>query len=221
MTTNRDRFATCLLLTILLPGVGCTRMYYSVLDKLGKEKRDILVSRIVDGRKDQEKAREQIKTTMEAFKDLTGFEGGNLERVYNKLDGEYKDSKNRADDLISRNRSIDKVANDLFREWAKETDNMRDASLKSQSRSLMRETQRRHDQYMTQMRGTEERMSSVVKAFEDQVLFLKHNLNARAIGSLKGTMERMDKEVASLMVDIERSMKEADAMVQSLTNVPS
>jgi len=35
--------------------------------------------------------------------------------------------------------------------------------------------------------GAEDQIAPVLKAFHDQVLFLKHNLNSRAIGSLKGT----------------------------------
>ena len=55
-----------------------------------------------------------------------------------------------------------------------------------------------------------------MQAFHDQVTYLKHNLNARAIKSLKVTAARIDTQVQSLMVDMEKSMKEADAFVASL-----
>ena len=36
------------------------------------------------------------------------------------------------------------------------------------------------------MRLAESRIEPVLKSFRDQVLFLKHNLNAKAIASLRG-----------------------------------
>lgn len=197
---------------------ACTSTYYATMHKLGKEKRDILVSRIKDGKKDQDKAKEQLKTTMEAFQELTGFQGGDLEKTYNKLNKEYESAQSRADKVSDQVKSIDKVANDLFREWTGEIEQMQDRELKSKSRAMLRDAQSRHEQYMTAMHATEKKMEPVLQAFHDQVTFLKHNLNARAIKSLKGTAARIDNQVQSLMVDIEKSMKEADAFVASLSN---
>ena len=200
----------------LLGASACSRLYYASMEKLGKEKRDILVKRIIDGKKDNEEAREQIKTTLESFKELTGFDGGNLEKTYNKLNGEYEAAKGRADDVSNRIKSINQVAGDLFKEWAAEIEEMRDASLKTRSRAMLREAQQRHQHYMTAMHATERKMQPVIGAFHDQVLFLKHNLNARAINSLKSTLTKLDRDVELLVTDIERSMQESDAFVSSL-----
>jgi hypothetical protein len=216
MKLVRTSIGFSILLVSLLGGTACNRIFYASMEKLGKEKRDILVKRIVDGKKDQEEARQQIKTTMEAFKELTGFEGGDLERVYEKLNGQYKEAKERADDVSNRIKSINQVAGDLFKEWTKEIDEMDNATLKSQSRAMLRDAQLRHQHYMTAMAATERKMEPVVHAFHDQVLFLKHNLNARAIRSLKTTLTKLDSDVERLVADIDRSMKESDAFVQSL-----
>jgi hypothetical protein len=196
---------------------GCTSLYYKSMEKLGKEKRDILVQRIIDGKKDQEKAREQIKTTMQAFQELTGFKGGDLEKVYNKLNGEYESAEGRANDLSNRIKSIDQVAKDMFREWEKEIGQMRNRELKARSSQMLRDTRTRHAQYIKRMHETEARMKPVIVAFRDQVYFLKHNLNARAIRSLKTTLAKMDKQVETLVVGIEQSMKEADSFIGALT----
>jgi hypothetical protein len=211
-----NRVGLAVFAAALLGATACNRLYYASMEKLGKEKRDILVKRIKDGKKDQEEAREQIKTTLESFKELTGFDGGDLERVYNKLNGEYEAAKNRADDVSKRIQSINQVAQDLFKEWAAEIGKMGDASLKSRSRVMLRDAQVRHQHYMKAMRATEGKIQPVIRAFHDQVLFLKHNLNARAIRSLKSTLTKLDGEVSVLVTDIERSMQESDAFVQSL-----
>ncbi len=196
---------------------GCSSLYYASMEKLGKEKRDILVQRVVDGKKDQEKAKEQLKTTLEAFQELTGFEGGNLEKTYKKLHGSLEDAEGRAKDLTERVASIDKVAADLFAEWDKEIGEMKNGELRGKSRRILRDTKTRHQQYMTKMRATEKKIAPVLQAFRDQVTFLKHNLNAKAIGSLKGTSTKLDSDVTALIGDIESSIAEADSFIQSLS----
>lgn len=196
---------------------GCTSLYYAGMEKLGKEKRDILVQRVLDGKKDQEKAKEQLKTTLEAFQQLTGFDGGNLEKTYKKLNGSLEDAQSRAKDLTDRVASIDKVAGDLFAEWEKEIGEMKNGELRNKSRRILRDTKLRHQQYMQKMRATEKKIAPVLQAFHDQVTFLKHNLNAKAIGSLKNTSAKLDTDVAALITDIESSIAEADSFIQSLT----
>jgi len=209
------KFALAGVLTLL---TGCSSMYYNAMEKIGKEKRDILVKRILEGKKDQEQAKQQLKTTLEAFQELTGFEGGNLEKVYKKLNGEFEDAEKRAKELSDRIASIDRVAKDLFAEWDKEAGSMSDRSLRTRSLQMLRETRTRHQQYLRRMQQTDRKMQPVLQGFRDQVLFLKHNLNARAIGSLKATATRLDSEVGVLIQDIEGSMREADSFIASLTS---
>jgi len=203
-----------LLLTLLL--TGCTSLYYNAMEKIGKEKRDILVQRILAGKKDQERAKEQIKTTLEAFQDLTGFEGGDLEKTYKKLNGEFEDAEKRANDVSDRIKSIDQVGSDLFNEWGQELATIKDSTLHARSQQLLRVTRNRHQQYIQRMKQTERKMLPILQGFRDQMLFLKHNLNAKAIGSLKTTTAKMDGDVTALVADIEASSKEADAFIQSL-----
>jgi hypothetical protein len=205
------------LFPILLALAGCSQLYYNAMEKIGKEKRDILVQRIADGKKDQEAAKQQIKTTLEAFQDLTGFDGGNLEKTYKKLHGEFEDAEARAKDLSNRIKSIDQVAKDLFAEWDQEITNMKDRGLRTRSQQMLRETKTRHAQYMRRMRQTEQKMLPVLQGFRDQVTYLKHNLNAKAIGSLKSTAGKLDGEVDALVKDIEGSIVEADSFIKSLS----
>ena len=197
---------------------GCNRIYYSSMQRFGKEKRDILVKRIREGQKDQAATQEQLKTTLETFQELTGFEGGNLEKIYKKLNSELEDCQHRANQLSSRIKSIDNVANDLFKEWQKEIDQMRDRSLKSKSSSMLRVARLQHAEYMRRMHQTEKKIAPVLQAFQDQVLFLKHNLNARAIQSLKTTSADLNLQVAALIKDIESSSKEADKFIGTLSS---
>jgi hypothetical protein len=190
-------------------------------EKFGKEKRDILVQRVKDTKKDQEQTKQQIQTTMEKFQQLTGFQGSDLEKNYKKLNDEYDRAEGQANRLRDRIKSIDQVSNDLFAEWQNEIDEMRNPQLKSRSASLLKDAKDRQSAYMKAMHKTEDQMTPVLAAFHDQVLFLKHNLNARAIGSLKGTSAKINADVAALTKSIDSSMVEADRLIASLSQTDS
>ncbi len=213
----RSRRFSVLLLAASLAFTGCTRTYYKAMATFGKEKRDILVSRVKDSRKEQEQAKEQIKTTMEKFQELTGFQGGSLEKNYKELNGQYEKAADSAQKLHDRIDSIDQVSSDMFKEWQKEIDGMDNRKLKQQSADMLRQSRLQEATYLKSMRLTEARMTPVLKAFQDQVVFLKHNLNARAIGSLKGTSARISTDVDVLITQIDGSMAQADALIHSLS----
>jgi hypothetical protein len=179
-------FIRATLLSLIIFSPSCARIYYEAMEKIGKEKRDILASRIAEGKKDQEKAKQQFQTTLEAFQAVTGFQGGNLERTYKKLNGEFENAEARANDVRNQIKSIEQVSKDMFREWGSEIDGMGNAALRNRSRGMLRDSQKRYGVLIQKMRDSQRRMEPVLKAFRDQVLFLKHNLNARAISSLKG-----------------------------------
>ena len=201
---------------MLLGLSGCTQLYYSSMKKIGKEKREILVSRILDGKEAQQDAAKEFKSALEAFQSVSGFEGGNLEKTYKKLNGHFEDAEGRAKKVTDKIQSIDKVATDLFTEWNGEITQMSNRQLKTDSERMLRDAQTRHRTLMRSMHSTEAKMQPVLQVFRDQVLYLKHNLNARAITSLKKNVVEINDDVAALIKDIELSTQEADKTIASL-----
>jgi hypothetical protein len=195
---------------------GCQSTYYKAMRTLGKEKRDILVQRIKDAKKDQDQTKQQLQTTMESFQALTGFQGGSLEKNYKRLNSDYESAASQAGKLHDKVQSIDQVSNDLFKEWQGEINAMDNGKLKTQDTAMLRNAKTRQAAYMRVMRRTEDQITPVLKAFRDQVLFLKHNLNSRAIGSLKGTSAGLQSDVADLIQSIDASSQEADKLISSL-----
>ncbi len=204
------------LIVVALLFAGCKSTYYKAMRTLGKEKRDILVARIKDAKKDQDQTKQKLQTTMESFQALTGFKGGSLEKSYNRLNSDYESASSQADKLHDKVQSIDQVSNDLFKEWQSEINAMDNGKLKSQDTVMLRNAKARQATYMRAMRRTEDQITPVLKAFHDQVLFLKHNLNARAIGSLKNTSAGLQNDVADLVQSIDASSQEADKLISSL-----
>jgi hypothetical protein len=209
----RCKSLVLLMLTML---VGCKSANYAFWNKFGYEKRDILVSRVEKAKTDQEKAKEQFKTTLDRFKELTNFQGGALEDKYKKLSSEYDRCKGRADDVSSRIADVDSVAKDMFKEWKQELSEYKDANLRRSSEQKLRDAQDRYQQLITLMRRSEQKMQPVLAAFHDQVLFLKHNLNAQAVASLQTTAAGIETDVQALIKDMEASISEANQFIAQM-----
>jgi hypothetical protein len=197
-------------------GSSCRSTYYSTMEKFGVHKRDILVDRVEEGREEQEAAKEQFQTTYERFKELTGVDGGELEDVYERLNDEYEDCDDRAAAVRERIDSIESVAADLFSEWKGELDEISSPDLRKKSAMQLDETRSRYERLITAMKQAESRMEPVLVAFRDQVLFLKHNLNAQAISSLQTTVIEIEDDVTKLIEEMKQSIAEADAFIASM-----
>jgi hypothetical protein len=195
---------------------GCKTTYYGVMQSFGKEKRDILVTRVKDARDEQDKAKEQFKTTLQRFQEVTGFQGGDLESKYKKLSAEYDRCQARADAVSSRIAKVESVANDMFKEWAAENKEYTDPEKKQASQKLLSETKDKYGQLIALMKKSEAKMKPVLAKFHDNVLFLKHNLNAAAITSLQGTAGQVEADVQGLIKDMEASIAEADAFMKQM-----
>lgn len=215
MMRHRTTSRFILFLSLVL-AAGCTSMYYAAMEKVGKEKRDILAGRIADGKKDQEEAKKQFQTTLEAFQAVTAFEGGDLEKTYKKLNNEMEAAEAKAKDVRDQIKSIEQVSKDMFREWGKEIDGIKNADFKTRSRKMLRDTEKRYANLIGKMQVSSKRMDPVLSAFRDQVLFLKHNLNARAITSLKKTAATIDGQVTGLVKELDASILESDVFIASL-----
>lgn len=186
------------------------------METFGYHKRDLLVERVQEGRADQAKAQQQFQTTYEAFQQLTGQPGGELEATYSRLNREYERCKGAAEAVTKRIASIEKVARDMFAEWQKENEQYQSADLRGKSERLLDQTRQRYDSLIAAMKRAEGKMSPVLGAFGDQVLFLKHNLNAQAIASLQETVAEIGSDVESLIAEMQRSIAEADAFIASM-----
>ncbi len=195
---------------------GCQPAYYKTMEQFGIHKRDLLVSRVEDARDSQQAAKEQFRSALERFSEVLQFEGGDLEKKYKQLNAEYEGSEKKADAVRSRIASVEDVAWALFKEWEAELKQYSNESLRRASQQKLVETRGRYDQLIGAMKRAESKIAPVLTAFRDQVLFLKHNLNARAIASLQSELVSVESDVASLIREMEASIGEADAFIQAM-----
>jgi chromosome segregation ATPase len=201
------------LLTLI---AGCESTYYAAMEKAGFEKRDILVDRVEDARDAQEDAQEQFTSALERYSLLVDYDGGELQEVYEDLNDEYEDSEAAAERVRERIDAIEDVAGDLFDEWEDELAQYSSASLRRDSEAKLRDTRRRYDQLIAAMRRAETRMDPVLDALRDNVLYLKHNLNANAIGALQGELGSIRADVDRLVAEMNTAIAESNAFLATL-----
>lgn len=204
------------LFSIMLGLVGCESAYYDAMEKFGVHKRDILVDRIEDAQETQEKGQEQFRSALEQFQSLVDFQGGELEDAYNRLNDEYEDSVDAAEAIRDRIDSVESVAEALFDEWASELGEYTNASLRRDSERQLRDTRSRYDRVVSAMRRAEQSMEPVLASLKDNVLYLKHNLNARAIASLKGELGNVNADVNKLLDAMQQAIEESNRFIAEM-----
>ena len=216
MSTMKKTTAYAMMVVAALIFSSCQTAYYGAMEKIGIHKRDILVDRVKGARDSQEDAKEQFKTALEQFSEVIDFDGGNLEKKYNKLNRSYEKSETAAAEVHERIDKIDSVAKTLFKEWTGELRQYTSPQLRKESQRQLNETKRKYEELMGTMQAAAEKMDPVLAVFRDQVLFLKHNLNSRAIASIQTETARVEEDVARLIREMEASIAEADAFIKDL-----
>lgn len=202
-----------LLLSAALLG-GCSSLYYKTMEKFGLEKRDILVDRVEDARDSQNDAQETFRSSLERFQSVVDTPDTELKEQYAEISDAYEDSKSSAEKVRERIDEVEEVAEDLFEEWEDELDKYESASLRRSSAQQLDETRTQYSQLIRRMHAAEDRMAPVLAAFQDQVLYLKHNLNAQAIGSLENELVGIREEVDELIRNMEQSIEESEAFIR-------
>jgi hypothetical protein len=195
---------------------GCQSAYYSAWEKLGYAKRDILTSRVESARDSQEEAKEEITDALTAFGKVVSYDGGDLQTQYDRLSAALEDAETAAADVRTRVRDVESVGEALFKEWKSELSQYASRDLRAKSEQQMKKTRARYDEMMRAMKRAETRLDPALQPLRDQVLFLKHNLNARAVAGLKGEVAKVDAQVDQLVTELNRSIAEANRFISDL-----
>jgi hypothetical protein len=211
------KMLVCLLaIAVVNSLIACSSLYYSGLEKVGVPKRDVLTYRVEKARDTQEETKKQFKSALEQFTAVTNYKGGELATVFDKLNNEYEESVKQAGLVRKRIDDIDNVAGALFTEWEQEIQEYQNPALKASSQQKLTATKKQYRQLLTAMNKADAKIDPVLKVFKDQVLYLKHNLNASAIASLKGELGSVKSDVSTLVAAMESSINEANSFIKTI-----
>ena len=207
---------TLLLVMSLLLLAGCQSAYYSTMEKVGVHKRDILADRVDKAQNAQQDAQQQFKSALEQFSSLIKFDGGSLQKQYEQTDEQYQACNEAAANVSERINSIEDVAEALFDEWQDELDMYTNPKLKQDSKAKLNSTQRQYKQLLSTMRQAESSMAPVLDSLRDNSLYLKHNLNAQAIGALRGEFAAIERDITLLISNMNKAISESQQFIATL-----
>ena len=206
------------MLVVTLTLTGCQSAYYSAMEKVGVHKRDILIDRVEETKDSQEESQEEFKSALERLTTLIDFNGGELEDTYNQLNDDYESSLKAANEVSTNIDKVEDVAEALFDEWTDELDQYKSASLKRESSKKLAATQRQFDQLLRSMRSAESKMEPVLTSLHDNVLYLKHNLNAQAVSAIKGEFTNLKRDIQLLMNDMNKSIADSNKFIEQMNS---
>ncbi len=206
-----------LIAVLLLPFLGgCSKAYYGAMEKVGIHKRDILIDRVEDARDAQSEAQEQFKSALEQFGAVVHIENSNLKIAYEKLNTEYEDSERAAAKVSERIDKVESVADALFDEWEDELKLYKSADLRRSSQRKLQDTKTRYNEMLVSMHRAEKSMEPVLRSFRDNVLFLKHNLNAQAVGSLRSEFSTLKGEIDGLIKKMNVAIETSNQFISDI-----
>lgn len=195
---------------------SCSTAYYAAMEKVGVHKRDILIDRVEDARDAQLRGQQEFKDALDQLSQLIGFHGGNLQQRYEALNSQYEDSKKAATEVSERINKVELVAFDLFNEWEEELKQYQNKKLRADSKRQLLETKRQFDALVKVMRRAESKMPPVLRVLQDNVLYLKHNLNAKAVGAISGEFSLLQQDVELLLQEMNRAIADSNQFIATI-----
>ncbi|WP_105166979.1 DUF2959 domain-containing protein [Pseudoalteromonas sp. T1lg23B] len=205
------------LVTALVLGLtGCQTAYYSAMEKVGIHKREILVDRVEDTKESQQESQQEFQSALERLSTLINFDGKELQSVYEQLNDDYESSLASAQTVSENINKVEDVALALFDEWQDELEQYSSEKLKRESDKKLKQTQRQFDKLLRSMRSSESKMQPVLASLKDNVLYLKHNLNAQAIAAIRGEFKSLQTDIQSLINDMNRSIEDSNKFIEQM-----
>lgn len=190
--------------------------YQSRETLLGHHKRDIVVMQVDQACDSLKESRDQFIDALEKFKSVARHDQTPLELRYQQLKKRYDICRHKADQVGQRIQAIEEVSNALFAEWEAELALYSSRALKVRSQQQLKKSRMQYGRLLKALQMAESRMNPVLAAFQDQVLFLKHNLNAHAIAALRHEFIEMGLDISKLIEVMEKTIAEASLFVSVL-----
>ncbi len=197
------------------------KVYYSTRESIGDHKREIVVYQVEQACIGLQETKEEFEKTLERFKSLACVNDSGLDHRYNLLNRQYQFCRSKSDAVSNKIRAIQEVSEALFIEWESELDQYSNRALRNSSKQQLKAARQNYARLIKAMQRAESKIHPVLAAFKDQVLYLKHNLNSRAIAALQHEFIEMSVDISQLILAMEQTIQEASRFFSTLVDQKS
>lgn len=190
---------------------------YSARESIGEHKRDIVVAHVEQACIGLQETRDEFEDALERFKNLVCVNETTLDHKYNLLNRQYQFCCAKSVAISDRIRAIEQVSEALFAEWENELGEYTNRNLRAHSKQQLKIAKQNYARLIKSMQKAEAKIQPVLAAFKDQVLYLKHNLNAQAIAALRHEFIEIGIDISQLIQAMEQTIAEASQFVAALS----
>lgn len=190
---------------------------YSARESIGEHKRDIVVAHVEQACVGLQETRDEFEDALERFKSLVCVNETTLDHKYNLLNRQYQFCCAKSVAISDRIRAIEQVSEALFAEWENELGEYTNRNLRAHSKQQLKTAKQNYARLIKSMQKAEAKIQPVLAAFKDQVLYLKHNLNAQAIAALRHEFIEIGVDISQLIQAMEQTIAEASQFVAALS----
>ncbi|NOT12311.1 MAG: DUF2959 domain-containing protein [Methylococcaceae bacterium] len=191
--------------------------YFNARESIGDHKRSIVVHQVEQACTSLQETRDEFQDALKHLKTLASIDDTSMDHRYNLLNRQYLYCRAKSENVSHKIRAIENVSEALFLEWEKELNEYSSKSLRNSSKLQLKMARQNYTRLIKSMQNAENKIQPVLLAFKDQVLYLKHNLNARAIAALQHEFVVIGIDISQLIHAMEQTITEASLFVSLIT----
>jgi len=158
----------------------------------------------------------QLMKTMDVYNGLMADGATDRKGAYKKLQQEMTATEKRRSEITVRADEMKAEADALFKSWADSAVAISDAELRKRSEERLAKTKQSFAEVGTVGQKATELYGPVMKALQDQVTFLGHDLNPSAVASLKPNAAKLNDEAKELVKRIDDTITTANTAIGAL-----
>jgi len=192
--------------------------YFSARESIGDHKRTLVVHQVEQACTTLQETRDKFQDALERLKTIAAISDTPLDHRYHLLNRQYQFCRTKSENVSNKIQAIESVSEALFTEWERELNEYSNKTLKTNSKQQLKLARQSYSRLIKTMRNAESKIQPVLAAFKDQVLFLKHNLNAQAIAALQHEFITIGIDISQLIHAMELTIAEANAYVNAITH---
>jgi len=159
----------------------------------------------------------QLQKTMEAYNAVLAPDVKDRRDAYKKLQKEVNESEKKRAVVATRNGEMNVEAGKLFKTWEGSTAAIQDPELRKRSQDRLAQAKKRYSDIQANGQGAARLYTPFMKALQDQVTYLGHDLNAGAVASLKPEADKLNVQAKELYSAIDKTTAAATSNISQLS----
>jgi DNA repair exonuclease SbcCD ATPase subunit len=158
----------------------------------------------------------QLQKTMDVYNGLMADDAKDRKSLYKKLQSEMDNTDKRRAEIRVRADEMRAEADTLFKSWADSAAAITNAELRKKSEDRLAQTKASYAEIGTVGQRAIDLYGPVMKALQDQVTYLGHDLNPSAVASLKPEAAKVNDQANELVKRIDDTISTTNTAISAL-----